>query len=641
MAGISTRTQLSGNTIADTDLFLISKDNGNGTFTSYKVTGSQMKLNYGGSAPRTNKIHVDAILGIDATGRGNIEKPYATVEYALANTTNTGTVTGTTTNGSATITSVSDTTNIKVGQYITGTNIPYDSVVVSKTSNTIVLSRTATGTGSSLTLTWWSIYEVILSGDFTATGNWFKAGFWISAGTSNISFGAFTLFNRASSVLIPDFLNGGNWYGTNSASKFQAAVGSSNDIFIEINNYYSIGTGTQLDLSQWYTSARNIYIKCYNFDCRFGNVGILRASNKVSIIGDFYGLLSGFAITCTSYTFDGNLETPASVTALSSSNKCVFNGRIIGQLNISGGGSFTGVINGTTHTISNGQYDPENYVFNAHIFGSINFSGESSRSSAFNGVTCDGGNLTNSGSLVIRTLNGNYTGTGSSRCYVISGGQYSWGAFFKDITLSGTSQLTIKNNPKLAGFTVYGQVPTVTVGSGCTLSIDEYSYGMLVNSGTVNINGIFDYETNMYYGSVPSNSGILNIIGTFNINRNGSEASTNSPTYAISTGTVIVNGGKVTCAKSDSKSGLFRKTASGGKLIFMGNATLKVANGLAPIQILSNTGTAQDILDFSVITNGASGFRLGDTFTDTTYGTAYAPNLLVNGDKKESTSYSW
>jgi hypothetical protein len=43
MAGISTRTQLSGNTIADTDLFLISKDNGNGTFTSYKVAGSQMK----------------------------------------------------------------------------------------------------------------------------------------------------------------------------------------------------------------------------------------------------------------------------------------------------------------------------------------------------------------------------------------------------------------------------------------------------------------------------------------------------------------------------------------------------------------------------------------------------------------------
>lgn len=43
MAGISSRPQLSGNTIGDTDLFLISKDNGNGTFTSLKVVGSQMK----------------------------------------------------------------------------------------------------------------------------------------------------------------------------------------------------------------------------------------------------------------------------------------------------------------------------------------------------------------------------------------------------------------------------------------------------------------------------------------------------------------------------------------------------------------------------------------------------------------------
>ena len=43
MAGISSRTQLSGNTIGDTDLFLSSKDNGNGTFTSLKVAGSQMK----------------------------------------------------------------------------------------------------------------------------------------------------------------------------------------------------------------------------------------------------------------------------------------------------------------------------------------------------------------------------------------------------------------------------------------------------------------------------------------------------------------------------------------------------------------------------------------------------------------------
>lgn len=42
MAGISTRTKLSGN-IGNTDLFLISKDNGNGTFTSYKADAVKIK----------------------------------------------------------------------------------------------------------------------------------------------------------------------------------------------------------------------------------------------------------------------------------------------------------------------------------------------------------------------------------------------------------------------------------------------------------------------------------------------------------------------------------------------------------------------------------------------------------------------
>ena len=48
MAGISTKTKLSGD-IGNTDLFLISKDNGNGTFTSYKVDSLQIKNYTAGS----------------------------------------------------------------------------------------------------------------------------------------------------------------------------------------------------------------------------------------------------------------------------------------------------------------------------------------------------------------------------------------------------------------------------------------------------------------------------------------------------------------------------------------------------------------------------------------------------------------
>jgi hypothetical protein len=60
---------------------------------------------------------------------------------------------------------------------------------------------------------------------------------------------------------------------------------------------------------------------------------------------------------------------------------------------------------------------------------------------------------------------------------------------------------------------------------------------------------------------------------------------------------------------------------------------------LAPIQIISNTGTAQDVEVYSVIDNCAVGFRISDTFSDTTYGTAYSPNILVGGTMLEDTTY--
>ena len=82
--------------------------------------------------PQSQNIYVDSENGINTTDRGNINKPYLSIEYALANTINTGTITATTTNNNITLTSVSDTTDIKIGQFITGAGIPYGSQVVSK-----------------------------------------------------------------------------------------------------------------------------------------------------------------------------------------------------------------------------------------------------------------------------------------------------------------------------------------------------------------------------------------------------------------------------------------------------------------------------------------------------------------------------
>ena len=62
---------------------------------------------------------------------------------------------GNTTSGSANVTGISSTTNIKVGMLVTGTGIPANTTVLSITSATaVVLTANATATGTAVALTW-------------------------------------------------------------------------------------------------------------------------------------------------------------------------------------------------------------------------------------------------------------------------------------------------------------------------------------------------------------------------------------------------------------------------------------------------------------------------------------------------------
>jgi hypothetical protein len=109
MAGISTRTKLSGN-IGNTDLFLISKDNGDGTFTSYKADGLQIKNLTGGS---TGKVGI--------TNSSGVYTYYATLNLAITAATSGQTVdllTDITETGSVTITT-------KTGVKINGNGYTY------------------------------------------------------------------------------------------------------------------------------------------------------------------------------------------------------------------------------------------------------------------------------------------------------------------------------------------------------------------------------------------------------------------------------------------------------------------------------------------------------------------------------------
>ena len=573
-----------------------------------------------GAIPQANTIYVDSVNGVNATtDRGDINKPYLTPEYALGNITNTGTVTATTTSTSATLTAVSDTTNINVGQYITGTGIPYESIVVSKTINTIVLSKACTASAT-ITATWWTFYNVILSGNFVATGNWQKQGFIFNCSNATISWGAFNLFNITTSQLVPFSVIGGDWNGTSSSSRFLAnpsSFGSSANFIFKPNTFYSIGTGYSIDFTQnGIYKFKNFTLECQNYTCAFGAIANFESIGIVNVTGYFYGLTQGFLLRYCTFNSFGQIETPASINAINSTQATFFNVNSIIKGSISSpptdyGGSFNGDIIGTT--VLSGASASAPTIYNADVMVTT-FT--NSGHAIINGQL--GATLINSGFIIVNDMFKSYTGSGSSKATIRAS---SNSGFTFNATLTGTSELIVLDTR----FSI-NSVTTYSIAAGCTLYNKGYFRGNLALAGTLINDG------NMTIQGIPIISGLF-------INNNLIELIGTDPSLSISTGTYQQNGGKLICNVAASKSGLLRKTASGGKIQLIGQAYLKVANGLAPIQILSNVGTSQNVEVYSVIDNCAAGFRISDTFSDTTYGTAYAPNILVGGTMLEDTTY--
>ena len=580
------------------------------------------------NVPQANKIYVDSLNGTDSTGRGKITSPYLTVEYALADITNTGTVTATTTSTSATLTAVSSTANIVVGQFITGTGIPYNTIVVSKTSNTIVLSKTCTASATVIT-TWWTPYLIILNGDFVATGNWQKQGFTFQCLNSTISWGAFNLFNLSTAQLVPFIVLGGNWNGTSSSSRFLSLTGpSSADFVFKPNTFYSIGTGYSIDSNQnGVYKFNNFTLECQDYICAFGSIASFESIGNVNVIGYFYSLLTGFLLRYCTFDVFGKIETPSSVNVINNTQGATItsNAIIKGSL-ASVYGVFNGNIYGTTLTNTGGSYaTPATYNCGVTVTTFTN-SGFAIINGQMLGSVVNNGTL---GNIVINDMIGAYTGSNTSKGTVRASSDV--GVTFQ-ATLTGSAELTVLDTRYMINaLTVY------TIASGCTLYNKGYFRGYLGTMAGTLIN-----EGNMTMIDTSIITGTFKNFNYINLTRSGTESASATPTISVSTGTLILNAGsQLECQLADSKSGLIRKTASGGKVIILGQPYLKVANGLAPLQILSNTGTAQDVLNFGVIDNCAVGFRLANTFSDTTYGTAYAPNILGGGTNYEDTTYSF
>lgn len=580
---------------------------------------------------QTDIIYVDSSLGTDdlTTNRGNIDKPYATIEYALSAITNTGTVTGDTTNGSTVLTNVTSTTNIKVGQYINGTNIPYGSVVVTKTSNTITLSKAATGSASSTTITWYTPKLIKTSGNFIVNGNLFKDGVSYDFGNSNIMFSTI-LLNITSKFYTPfNLIGNGEIVGTGTTS--QLLVNSANqdslsDFRINMNRYYSRGTGYQMDINQYSFNSDISFVdfnSLFGFVCRIGWIG--SASGRQVFKGYYYGLTGGFTVYSTGvFGVEGIVECPSTVAAFSTNVTGYINGRVNGYSQIPGM-AVNGNINGDVYAVStniNGKVSTvanSTYIANKSTIGWLQANGNVT----FHGDAFDNG-------IEIRKL----TGSGT-------------------ITTSNQANVTID---MLQGVTLNWATGNLTVLNGG---------GYYANSSIIDVSGgeVNIYGRHYFYNSPglrTTSNGIVNIFGSVleasNINCNGGRMNNygrlrsgvgvygghfyNSGHIISDTailqngGTVELDGGTLEMYTTGTTGYLISKTS--GTLILRGQPRFKVLNGKGPLKCTANTSASKDIYNFSTITN----------CDGTTYGlllpwdgSTYAANDLVGGTLYENTNF--
>ena len=464
--------------------------------------------------PQANKIYVDSINGVNLTGRGNINNPYLTPEYALSDITNTGTVTATTTNLSATLTAVSSTANIVVGQFITGTGIPYNSIVVSKTSNTIVLSKVCTA-GATITATWWTIYEVILNGNFVVTSNIHKTGFYINSKSlgATISYGNLALFTFTANILIPLYLSLGKTFGTHADSGLINPAGfTAIEGFLDLGNYYSICTGYNLGnpAGASYLTFTNLTINTEMFDCRFGYVSLIAVSGNFTWNGNAYGLLGGLRYTSLYVDINTKITTPASILAINGSGRGNINGNILGSYTHGGGINLYANIVGTTALIDGGDsvktvnvygsltvttttLGSSPVILNGDITGNVVVTGLSSTiGSTLNG-SINGTITVNSGSI---KFNGNQEGTHPSRYMTVIIGS---GTFIN----SGLIRLLALTYTGAGKFVNDGTILT-SAGTNTSAPIKITNAGKFVNNKDI----IFD-NTVDYMPLIEKTSGVL------------------------------------------------------------------------------------------------------------------------------------
>jgi hypothetical protein len=576
------------------------------------------------SIPQSSIIYVDSENGVDSTGRGNINEPYLTPEYALADITNTGTVTANTATNT-TLSAISDVDNasLEIGMYISGTGIPFGTIIVAKgneggDANTVTLSKSTTATASGLTLNWIKIYILELNGNFITTGSIFKEGIY-PKNNGSISHSTVTLFNIGGNIFSTPYkiLGNGNYFGLDISSGFIQCSNTQPSGFtldIEFGNIYSNFTSYVFNINIGVNINTYLKINGQYVNARFGRTGSFTADNT-SIDFNSYGLISGlsFAISNESVLLRGKHETPLAVFVITGGYYINSTADLIGSTTWTGFSSHRGLCKGSVHNIGGSS--------------NIQFLDRSSGA-----VTCNGGTSDvtfTAGNVMTLTVNNNVTVNVYGSAYVIDTNNGTVNNFGQ--TSNGSGQLTGNG---------------VTNNYGVLLVNDSNSFaGTLNNYGRAQFgkigNGANVYTCNNYGRFETSRYGIgINMSAGFTFINYGTVESINTFTNAAamitlpSANCVFDNYGRIINNETDVADAVIEKT--NGTLYLRQGSYIKQSNGLSPIRCTANTPASQDVYYFGVTTN-CDGTTYGLSFAFD--GGTFAPNDLVGGTLYENINY--
>lgn len=549
------------------------------------------KTSFGGNAIVYPIIYAnsDAASG----GNGTYDKPFSTLADLVSTVEPLyGTANAALLSGSYTLTLSTTGIDLKKGDKIVSSYLPYNTYVVDFNATTITVSNAATSTGT-YSIFFIREYNVKAFGTFNIDASIEKDGlFWDFSGATCI-IGNATAFSITSAKNSDFVVKGGKWLGIHANSKLiESSYNNSLNLSIHLNRIKakSINTGYFIDLHNvggGVMIAKNLNIENSEIDCINGYAIRTEAVNNYYYDSYIYGLLGGVnyadaeLMYANSYMSGYIGSHQDNYALICRSIRALIYSTIDGKLNIQGTYicSVFGEMKGNTLYIGKNQ-DSGHKVYSHLVNQSLtiyvagNAFIESAQLCTINHTY---------GVLNMNMFSGNYNGSNDSIFYV----KNKWRVDFSfNITLAGNAKTYIlgdcKANASNNFISLSGSSKLIIEDSGeMTPFITVADSSEVVNNGKLIQNNNYGYLINQNGGKVINNSTIISL-------------NTNTSYPAIQ--------------------------KSGGTFISQGISSIKTANGKSAFKITADTAEAKEIK--------INGLRVNNELFADDYGTGYTPTAL-------------